>query len=31
MMKEVLAKLQLDEHYYGDFGKQWLSKIFWEV
>ena len=25
MMKEVLAKLQLDEHYYGDFGKQWLS------
>ena len=24
-MKEVLAKLQLDEHYYGDFGKQWLS------
>ena len=24
-MKEVLAKLQLDEHYYGDYGKQWLS------
>jgi hypothetical protein len=24
-MKEILAKLQVDEHYYGAFGKQWLS------
>jgi len=25
MMKEILAKLQIDEHYYGEFGQQWLS------
>ena len=24
-MKEYLAKLQLDEHYYGEYGRQWLS------
>ena len=24
-MKEHLAKLQLDEHYYGEYGRQWLS------
>jgi len=24
-MKEILAKLQIDEHYYGAFGKQWMS------
>jgi hypothetical protein len=24
-MKEILAKLQIDEHYYGAYGRQWLS------
>lgn len=24
-MKEVLAKLQIDEHYYGEYGQKWLS------
>ena len=24
-MKEILAKLQIDENYYGAFGKQWMS------
>ncbi len=23
--QEVLEKLKIDEHYYGDFGKQYLS------
>ena len=24
-MNEILAKLQIDEHYYGAYGKQWMS------
>ena len=23
--KEIIEKLRIDEHYYGDFGKQYLS------